>query len=209
MTDQTLHRAEDAQAALADALNAGLAAAGAEDALGRVTACVVDLLGDKTAHLRPGGLKEGERQYAVSAAVLISPDRQHNVFVAQQNFPPEQHHMLADVGFGHPGAVAASGQPLLLANTDDHADFKQMLSTSRMGSSVYAPFYWRGEMLGQLICGAQARHTYRPVDLDALRAFADVAGALWVAHRATARSCHTRPDQLPEIVGAKEVGTQE
>ena len=193
MTEQTLQRAADAHSALARVLNTGLAAAGAEEALGHVTACVVDLLGDKAAHLRPGGLKEGERHYAVSAAVLISPDRRHNVFVAQQNFPPGQHHMQIDIGHGHPGAVVAGGQALLLANTDDYADFEQVLSTSRMGSSIYAPFRWRGDMLGQLICGAQARHTYRPVDLDVLRAFADVAGALWVAHRG--------PDQLPGIAG--------
>jgi hypothetical protein len=191
VTGQTLQRAEDAQEALAHVLKQGLAAEDAEAALAGVTGHVVELLGDKTAHLRPGGLKEGERQYAVSAVVLISPDRAHNVFLAQQNFPPEQIDMRIAIGHGHPGAVAASGRPLLLGNTDDHADFEQVLSTSRMGSAIYAPFHWRGQMLGQLICGAQARYTYRPVDLDVLGAFADTACALWVAHRG--------PDQFPEI----------
>jgi hypothetical protein len=195
VSEQTLRRAGDAQGALAATLKAGLAAADAEAALGVVTACVVDLLGDKTAHLRPGGLRHGERQYAVSAALMLSADGSENIYLAQRNFPPAQHHLRIASDIGHPGAVVASGQALLLANTDDHADFVQLLSTSRMGSSLYAPFHWRGEMLGQLICGAQARHTYRPIDLEVLSAFADIACALWMAHQG--------PAQLPEIAAVE------
>jgi hypothetical protein len=182
MTGRSLAAAAEAFEALGQTLAAGLAAPDAEAALATVTACTVDLLGDKSAHLRPGGLKEGERQYAVAAVVLVAPGEREHLFVAQQNFPPEQHHMRIPIEHGHPGEVWRTRRPLLLANTDEHASFQQILKTSRMGSSYYAPIWWRGRMLGQLIAGAQARHTYRPVDLEIAQAFADVAAALWIAH---------------------------
>ena len=168
--------------AITNILKDGLATDTPEAALKIVTSCVVDLLGDKTAHLRPGGLKKGENQYAVSAVVMISPDRKNNIFLAQQNFPDEQLQLKIPIDHGHPGNVVRQQKPLLLSNTDDYEDFEQILNTSRMGSSMYAPLFWQGEMLGQLICGAQARNTYRSLDLILLKAFADTAAMLWVAH---------------------------
>ena len=50
-----------------------------EDSLNKITETVVKILGDKSAHLRPGGLKKGERQYAVSAIVLVSYDKKKNI----------------------------------------------------------------------------------------------------------------------------------
>ncbi len=183
----TLESVAEAQDDLNRVLREGLAARGAEEALSVVTACVVDLLGDKKSHLRPGALKEGEHQYAVAGVFMISPDRRHNVLLASQNFPPEQRHIHIDIALGHPGQTVRTQKPRLLANTDEHPDYKQILKTSRMGSSYYAPLKWKGEMLGQLISGAQARHTYRPVDLEILCAFADVAAALWVTHGGPAK----------------------
>ena len=61
-------------------------------------------------------------------------------------------------------------------------DFKQILDTSRMGSSIYYPFFWKGQMLGQLICGSQARNTYRNLDLELIKPFAKIASLLWVSH---------------------------
>ena len=180
--NRTLESLAEAQDDLNRVLREGLAARGAEEALAVVTGCVVELLGDKTAHLKPGALKEGEHQYAVAGVFMISPDRRHNVLLADQNFPPEQHHIHIDIAFGHPGETVRTHKPRLLANTDEHPDYKQILKTSRMGASYYAPLKWKGEMLGQLISGAQARYTYRPVDLEILCAFADVAAALWVTH---------------------------
>ena len=183
---RTLEKLADADDDLNRVLRDGLSAAGGEAALECVTACVVELLGDKTVHLKPGALKEGERQYAVAGVFMISPDRRHNVLLASQNFPPEQHHIHIDINHGHPGETVRTQKPRLLGNTDDHSDYKQILKTSRMGSSYYAPLKWKGEMLGQLISGAQARHTYRPIDLEILCAFADVAAAVWVTHKGPA-----------------------
>ena len=184
--NRTLASLAEAEHDLNEVLREGLAAPGAEEALELVTGCVVELLGDKKAHLKPGALKKGERQYAVSGVFMISPDGKHNVLLASQNFPPEQHHIHIDINHGHPGETVKTQMPRLLANTDEHPDYQQILKTSRMGSSYYAPLKWKGEMLGQLISGAQARYTYRPIDLEILCAFADVAAALWVAHKGPA-----------------------
>jgi hypothetical protein len=190
----TLTTAGQAYDRFVEVMAAGMAAPGPEEALRVVTACVADLLGDKTAHLKPGGLKKGEVQYAVSAVVMIAPGRTHNVFIAQSGFPEEQRHMQIDISMGHPGRVEREQKALLLANTDEHADFKQILKTSRMGSSMYVPMFWQGAMVGQLIAGSQARYSYREVDLEMMLRFADLASLLWQAHHG--------PEKLAEIIAS-------
>lgn len=168
--------------ALGRASRAAAAASGPEEALRELTAVCPVLLGDKHAPRRPGALKPGEHQFSVCGAFMLTPDRRHNLLVAEVGFPPEQHRLRIDVELGHPGWVVGRHEPLILANTDDDAEFKQILKTSRMGSALYAPMIWRGDFLGQLVCASQARHTYEGADLDVLVAYATVAAALWVAH---------------------------
>lgn len=153
-----------------------------EAALRVATHTTFDLLGDRQAHLRPGALKAGERQFFVSGIFLVTPEVDGHLLVAQHGFPPEQHRLRIPIDTGHPGWVYQHQQPLLLANTDAHADFKQILQTARMGSAIYGPMLWRGRMVGQLLTAAQARHTFEPVDLEILVAFAQLASALYQAH---------------------------
>jgi signal transduction protein with GAF and PtsI domain len=53
--------------------------------------------------------------------------------VTEHGFPPEQHCLRIPIDTGHPGWVYRRQRPLRLANTDAHADFKQVLKTSGMG----------------------------------------------------------------------------
>ncbi len=169
-------------AALARAVRAAAAADGPEDALRELTRVCPIVLGDKRAHLRPGALRAGERQFSVCGLFVLTPDRRHNLLLAEVGFPPEQHRLRIDATLAHPGWVVEHRRPLILANTDLDADFKQILKTSRMGSALYAPMTWKGELLGQLLCASQARNTYEPADLDVLQAFAEAGAALWIAH---------------------------
>jgi GAF domain len=171
-----------ALAALARASRGAGSASGPEEALRELTGVCPVLLGDKEAHLRPGGLRAGERPFAISGAFMLTPDRRHNLLVAEVGFPPEQHRLRIDADLAHPGWVVKHRQPLILANTDLDAEFKQILKTARMGSALYAPMMWKGDLLGQLVCASQARNTYEPADLDVLMAFAAAGAALWVAH---------------------------
>jgi GAF domain-containing protein len=173
---------ERALATLSEAVRAAGAASDVESALRYLTAATQEVLGDREAHLRPGGLGKGERQFTVSGVFLITPDRRHNLLVAEHGFPPEQHQLRIPIDLGHPGWVVKHQRALVLANTDEDPDFQQILKTSRMGSALYGPMFWHGHLLGQLITAAQARNTYGPVDLDILVGFAHVAAAIYMAH---------------------------
>ncbi len=183
MTERDVHalRAE-ALATLAEATRAANDAPDVESALGHLTAATQGVLGNKEAHLRPGGLRAGERQCVVSGIFLITPNRQHHLLVAEHGFPPEQHRLRIPLDLGHPGWVAQHLCPLVHANTDEAPDFRQILKTSHMGSALFGPMFWRGQMLGQVLTAAQARNTYSPIDLDIFMGFAPVAAAVYLAH---------------------------
>ncbi|MEK9944633.1 MAG: hypothetical protein VW999_01465, partial [Alphaproteobacteria bacterium] len=61
-------------------------------------------------------------------------------------------------------------------------------------SSLPVPLYCNGELGGQQIAGKPARYSYRPVDLELMCRFADVASLLWHAHDG--------PDQLAKIIAS-------
>jgi hypothetical protein len=152
-----------------------------EDALRALARACHAHLGDPAAAQRPGALKEGEREYRVSGCFLVTPDRRWHMLVGNVGFPPEQARLMIPIEGGHPGRVMRSGQPLLLANTDEDTGFRQYLKTSRMGSSAYAPMLWRGAFIGQIVVAAQARWTYRPEDLAALVVASRLAAAVFMA----------------------------
>jgi hypothetical protein len=80
MTERDVH-ALRAQALerLAEATRAANDAPDVESALRYLTAATREVLGDKEAHLRPGGLRAGERQFVVACIFLITADRQQGV----------------------------------------------------------------------------------------------------------------------------------
>lgn len=168
--------------ALGEAGRAAGSASAPEEALRHLTRLGPEVLGDPEAHLREGALGPGERQFTVSGAFMLTPDGTENLLVAEFGFPPEQHRLRIDVGLGHPGWVVKHRRPLLLANTDEHSEFTQILRTSRMGSALFAPMTWKGGLLGQLVVASQARNTYDERDLAILITCAETATALWIAH---------------------------
>jgi len=183
MTERDVHalRAQ-ALARLAEATRAANDAPDVEGALRYLTAATQEVLGDKEAHRRPGGLRAGERQFVVSCIFLVTADRQHHLLVAEHGFPPEQHRLRLPLDFGPPGWVGQHQRPRMIANTDEAPDFRPILKTSHMGSTLYGPMVWRGQMLGQVLTAAQARNTYGPMDLDIFMSFAHVAAAVYMAH---------------------------
>lgn len=142
---------------------------------------VIGIAGDRDAWQRPGSLKPGERQYYVGGCFVVTPDEAWHMLIGNVGFPAEQRRLMIPIDGGHPARVRQSRKALLLANTDEHGDFKQYLKSSRMGSSIYAPMIWRGRFIGQVIIAAQARNTFREQDLHMMRSLAAQAAALWVA----------------------------
>lgn len=173
---------EQALPAISAAARAALDTEGPEAALSCYTEAAFDLLGDREAHLRPNALKEGERQFFVAGFFMITPDRQQHMLIAEKGFPAEQHRLRIPIDIGHPGWMVEHQIPLILANTDDHPEFEQILKTSRMGSALYAPMFWQGALVGQLVMAAQARNTMSQPDLDVLVACANAATAAYIAH---------------------------
>ncbi len=174
---------------------AALDAANSEVAIRVLAQACYDLLGDRDAHLRPGALNPGERQFFVAGAFFITPDQRYHMLVGNVNFPPEQERLMVPIDGGHPGWVYAHRRRLILKNTDDHKEFRQYLKSSRMGSTIFAPLFWKGAFLGQLIMAAQARYTMRDEDLLILVACSRIAAAAWVAHGGPAWLAANYPPQ--------------
>lgn len=177
---------QEAIRALTHAGAAASAAAGPEEAIWSITETLPKLLGDKESHLRPGNLKEGEKQQFACGCFAVTPDRKFNLLVGPVNFGPTQRHMKIDIALGHPGWVVKHKQPLLLANTDTHKSFVKILETFRAGSAVFAPLMWSADALGVLVCASQARNTFSEADLEVHVAFSHLAAALWMAHQGPA-----------------------
>ena len=173
---------EITEPALVEAGEALVEAQSLEEAFSILTRSARDCLGDREARARPGALKAGEHQFFVSGVFMVRPGARGHVLVAEHGFPPEQHRLRIPIDIGHPGRVWAEQKPLLLANTDDHDDFKQILQTARMGSALYAPLFQRRNMVGQIIAAAQARNTFEFADLEVLCGFATFASLAYVAH---------------------------
>jgi hypothetical protein len=169
-------------AMLEQAGQSALDAEGPEQAMRVLAQACFDTLGDRTAHLQPGALLAGERQFFVAGAFIVTPDQRYHMLVGNIGFPKEQERLLVPIDGGHPGKVYATRSKLLLKNTDDHQTFKQYLKTARMGSTIFAPMIFKGKFHGQLIMAAQARHTMRDSDLEAIVAMSRIAAGAWIAH---------------------------
>jgi putative methionine-R-sulfoxide reductase with GAF domain len=163
----------------------------AEAALREIVHAALRITGDRTAHQRPGALKPGERHFHVAGVFMVSPDETCHLLLAEWGFPAEQHRLYYPLDTGHPGWVWKHEQALILENTDQHGDFKQILQTARMGSAIYAPMIWQGKFIGHLITAAQARNTFSPPDLVRLQALAALAASAYMARNG--------PEQLAQI----------
>ena len=154
---------------------------GPESALRLCVEANLRITGDAEAYKRPSSLKDGEQHFFVGGIFLVTPGKESHILVADWGFPTEQYRLKIPLDTGHPGWVWKYQVPLILENTDDYSNFKQILRTSRMGSAIYAPMMWQGTFLGQMIAAAQARYTFRPADLDRITTMAAVATSLYVA----------------------------
>jgi len=168
--------------ALRDALVTANLSSDLEAALSAISAAAWTALGDPLAHERPGALKPGEHQFAVSGYFMAAPGGAEIVLVGEHGFPAEQHRLRIASDLAHPGWVVQNRKPLLLANTDDDSGFKQILKTARMGSAMYSPLIRGDSFIGLLITASQARNTYGAADHALHQLFAEAATATYLAH---------------------------
>jgi putative methionine-R-sulfoxide reductase with GAF domain len=179
------------EAALRSGLHEAAAATDAEHALFALTRVAHRCLGDQRAGVRPG-----ERDYRIAGVFLVTPDRRYNMLVAGIGFPPEQRRLMIPIAWNHPGRVVATGEPILIRDTDAEAGrFKQFLKSSRMGSSMYVPIRAGGEIVGQIVAAAQARLCYDAPDLARLATLAAAAALAWRATTGAAWLADAYPPQ--------------
>ena len=138
-------------------------------------------LGDPSAAKIPGNLKANEYPFSVAGFFLHIPERKESCLVAEQGFPVEQHRLCIPDDVGHPGWVVKHKKPLLLSNTDEHSDFKQILKSARMGSAMYSPMFSSGTFIGQFITASQARQTYRIQDHEIHQVYTSCANLVFNA----------------------------
>ena len=171
----------DAIAVLSAACARAAAMKDPELALKEIATAACEGLGDKQAHLAEGALKPGEKQVSISGYFFVRRRREDMILIAEVGWPPDQHRLVIGVDEGRPGWVVRNAQPLVLPNTDEDRTFTQIISSARMGSSLYAPLRWQGETLGLITVASQARRTYGEIDLALLGLVANHVAALWVA----------------------------
>jgi len=169
-----------------DCLREAAKATDAEAAIQILNKALSESLGNRQAHLQAGNLKDGETQQFACGAFFLSEDGKENVLIGPVNYHPDQKNMRIDSTLGHPGWIVANQKPLILTNTDNEPSFVKILRTFRAGSVVYAPIFWGGKFLGQIICACQARNVMTQVDLDTLEAVCRMAGMVWAAHEGPA-----------------------
>ena len=152
-----------------------------ETILKAFSAAVIKTLGDPSAAKTPGNLKKNEHQFSVAGFFLHIPQRKESCLVAEQGFPAEQHRLRIRDDVGHPGWVTKHKKPLLLSNTDEHSDFKQILKSARMGSAMYSPMFSNGNFIGQFITASQARQTYQIHDHEIHQVYTSCANLVFNA----------------------------
>ena len=138
-------------------------------------------LGDKSAAERPGSLKSGETNFTISGYFIVRPGFNDMILISEIGWPEDQHRLTIETGEGRPGWVVNNAAPMVLPNTDEDATFTQILSSARMGSSMYAPLLWQGSVLGLVTLASQARYTYSNEDLPLLQLVAAHAASIWVS----------------------------
>ncbi|PWT93196.1 MAG: GAF domain-containing protein [Proteobacteria bacterium] len=162
--------------ALQEAAEASRVETDPERALSRITAIAQQALGDPDA-----GRRTGEGDFRCSGVFLLAGSRDHLILHAEHGYPPEQHRARISITDSNPGQVVRTGQPKIVPNTDNDPNFRQILSTVRVGSSVYLPVIWQRQVLGMFNVAAEARYTLSEIDLRVGQLFANLSAATWMA----------------------------
>jgi hypothetical protein len=168
---------ERAIAALHDANEAAWRETDPELGVRHFTSATRELLGDPGALERPDAFKPGEKQFVVSGTFFIAPSRDHMILFAD-NFG--QRHARISVTDSRPGHTVQTRQAAVVPNTDIDPIFRQILSSGRVGCSVYVPVMWKGEVIGMFNTAAQARYYFDETDMRVQKLFAALAAAVWM-----------------------------
>ena len=151
-----------------------------EEAVRHFTRATQALLGDPDAPNRPGALKPGEKQLVATCVFFIAPSRDHMILFADNGFPAAQRHARISVTDSRPGHTVQTKRAAVVPNTDEDKIFRQIMSSARVGCTVYVPMLWRGEVIGMFNSAAQARYMYDETDMIVQKVYTAAAAAAWM-----------------------------
>jgi len=171
---------ERAMMAMHDANEAAWRETDPEAAVSHFTRTTQTLLGDPDAFKAPGALKPGETQFVVTGVFFLVPDRKSMILFATHGYPPAQKYARIGSADSRPGNAVQTRQAAVVRNTDEDAMFRQILSSGRVGCSIYVPVMWKGEAIGLFNTAAQARYMYDESDMKVQKLFAALTAAVWM-----------------------------
>lgn len=166
---------------LEEALVASRSEADPERAVRHFTRITRQVLGDPEAPAKPGALKPGETQFTCSGIFFLAPARDHMTLLADHGFPANQRLARISSKDSRPGNTVQTGIPAVVPDTDVDPIFRQILASGRVGSSVYVPMHWQGQVIGMFNTAAQARSMYDETDMRMQVLFAGMAAVTWMA----------------------------
>ncbi len=172
---------ENAVFTLDEAITASGSETDPEAAVRHFTRATRRILGHSDALEREGALKPGETQLVVSGVFFIAPSRDNMILFADNGFPEEQRHARIGVTDSRPGNAVQTRQAAVVPNTDTDPIFRQILSSARVGCSIYVPVMWGGDVIGMFNTAAQSRYIYDEADMRVQKLFANAAAASWMA----------------------------
>ena len=152
-----------------------------ELAVAHITRIAQEVLGERASPQQPRGPKAGAAEFRCAGVFFAAPARDHLILLAEHGYPPEQHRARISIHDSNPGLVVRTGQPKIVPNTDEDPNFRQILKTTRVGSSVYLPVVWQRQVLGMFNVAAQARYALAETDLRMGLLFANLSAATWMA----------------------------
>jgi GAF domain len=152
-----------------------------ELAVGHITRIAQEVLGAHSSGKQSNETASAEPEFRCAGIFFAAPARDHLILLAEHGYPPEQHRARISIMDSNPGLVVRTGQPKIVPNTDEDPYFRQILSTTRVGSSLYLPVVWQRQVLGMFNVAAQARYALAEIDLKFGLLFANLSAATWMA----------------------------
>jgi GAF domain-containing protein len=115
-------------------------------------------------------------EHHAAVLLLLNDERTHLFIAAERGLTEEERDIQLAVDTGIPARVLDSGQPRLIADTDQELDFVDISERSRALSAMLAPIRSRDETHGLIMVTSLQRLAYHRDDLKLLAAVGTQAG---------------------------------
>lgn len=140
------------------------------------------------------------RSLSPEAVIVFGFENQgsHLVVEASQGVSLTEANLSIPVDYGLIGDVVSARDTVLVENTDDEPEYRQLLESRRIRSAIYAPLKWREEIYGVVFAGCEVKYGFTENDLNLLAALA-VQAALAIHNSRLYQDLGSRIGELQAI----------